>query len=161
MTFSGQRQNARPPRSATASGSSQQPPAVEVFPFDLDRRDKWWTPRQTIPCGVGYLRRPSSLPLLESYPAWNPQLHLCPEPNTTPKAKPRADTVGPLTHPLKAPMSITSPAQFMRIDPASVVAAGYAQFGGPIFDLHLDFADSMIIVKYRWLFSFRCEAAFF
>ncbi len=30
------------------------------------------------------------------------------------------------------------PLQFLRIDPASVVAHGDAQFGGPIFDLRLN-----------------------
>ena len=48
----------------------------------------------------------------------------------------RADSFGPLAHPLQAPVSI--PIQGTRVDSTPVVANGDAQFSAPIVDLRFD-----------------------
>src|SRR5260221_6695287 len=78
------------------------------------------------------------LTLLESNPARHAQLDLGSQCDSAQNAKPGADSFGPLAHSAETPVSIPSPLQFLRIDPAPVVAHRDAQLAAPIFDLRLD-----------------------
>src|SRR5260221_1973476 len=78
------------------------------------------------------------LTLLESNPARHAQLDLGSQCDSAQNAKPGADSFGPLAHSAETPVSIPSPLQFLRIDPAPVVAHRDAQLAAPIFDIRLD-----------------------
>jgi hypothetical protein len=76
--------------------------------------------------------------VLEGDMTWHRQFDLCSGRRTAPDFESRADSFGPLAHPLQTAVSIRSPPQFSGINPAPVVAHGDAQFAGPILDLGLD-----------------------